>query len=45
MVDKYNLISFAPSIAIVGAMLVMVVVGVCLLKKSIAKDAAAAERK
>ncbi|MBN3561238.1 hypothetical protein [Aliamphritea spongicola] len=45
MVDKYSLISFAPSIAIVGAMLVMVVLGVSFLKKSIAKDAAAAERK
>lgn len=41
-IDKYSLISFAPSIAIVAAMLVMTVVGIRLLKKSIVADAAKA---
>ncbi|WP_281171147.1 hypothetical protein [Marinobacterium litorale] len=40
--DKYSLISFAPSIVIVAAMIVMGVVGGRYLKKAIAKDAAKA---
>ena len=40
--DKYALISFAPSIAIVVAMLVMTGVGIKLLKGAIEKDAEAA---
>ena len=39
-IDKYNLISLAPSLVIIGAMLVMTVVGIKLLKGAIAKDAA-----
>lgn len=45
MADKYSMISFIPSIAIVGAMLVMIVIGVRLLKKSMVKDAAAAAQR
>jgi hypothetical protein len=41
-IDKYSLISFAPSIAIVAAMIVMTVLGVRFLKKAIAADAAKA---
>ncbi|NVK02979.1 MAG: hypothetical protein HWE12_15685 [Oceanospirillaceae bacterium] len=41
-IDKYSLISFAPSIAIVAAMLAMTFIGIRLLKKSIAADAAKA---
>lgn len=40
--DKYALISFAPSIAIVVAMLVMTGVGIKLLKNAIVKDGEAA---
>ena len=43
-IDKYSLISFAPSIAIVAAMFVMTFVGIRLLKKSMAADAAKADR-
>lgn len=43
-IDKYSLLSFAPSIAIIAAMLVMTVVGVRFLKKSMAADAAKASR-
>lgn len=39
-IDKYSLISFAPSIAIIAAMLVMTVVGARFLKKAMAADAA-----
>jgi len=38
-IDKYSLISFAPSIAIVAAMIVMTLVATRLLKKVIAEDA------
>ncbi len=43
--DKYAMISFVPSIAIVAAMIVGTVVAIKLLKKEIAKDAAAAGQK
>jgi hypothetical protein len=39
------MISFAPSIAIVAAMLVMTFLGVRFLKREIAKDAARAQQK
>jgi len=42
--DKYNLISVAPSLAIVAAMLIGTFFGIKALKKVIAKDAAAAEK-
>ncbi|WP_292950288.1 MULTISPECIES: hypothetical protein [unclassified Neptuniibacter] len=42
--DKYSLISVAPSLAIVAAMIVGTVVGIVVLKKVIAKDAAAANQ-
>lgn len=38
-IDKYSLISFAPSIAVVAAMLVMTFMGVRFLKRAIARDA------
>lgn len=38
-IDKYSLISFAPSIAIVVAMIVMTIVAVRFLKKAMAADA------
>ncbi|HSG03530.1 MAG TPA: hypothetical protein VLA39_07315 [Marinobacterium sp.] len=41
-IDKYSLISFAPSIAIVAAMLVMTFFGIRFLKRSIEADAAKA---
>lgn len=44
-IDKYSMISFAPSIAIVAAMLVMTFLGVRFLKREIAKDAAQAQQK
>ncbi|GAB0151627.1 MULTISPECIES: hypothetical protein [Marinobacterium] len=44
-IDKYSMISFAPSIAIVAAMLVMTFLGVRFLKREIAKDAARAQQK
>lgn len=40
--DKYAMISFAPSIAIVVAMLVMTGLGIKWMKGAIAKDAEAA---
>ncbi len=43
--DKYAMISFVPSVAIVAAMLVGTYVAIKYLKKEIAKDAAAAEGK
>lgn len=42
--DKYNLISLAPSLVIVAAMIVGTGFGIAWLKKSIAKDAAAADK-
>ncbi len=42
--DKYNLISVAPSLAIVVVMIIGTFVGTRVLKKVIAKDAAAAEK-
>ncbi|WP_200834042.1 hypothetical protein [Nitrincola tapanii] len=44
-IDKYSLISLAPSIAVIAAVVVITILGVGFLKKEIAKDAAAAERK
>ncbi len=38
-IDKYSLISFAPSILIVVAMIVMTVAGIRFLKKAMAQDA------
>jgi hypothetical protein len=42
--DKYNLISLAPSLVIVAVMIVGTVVGISVMKKCIAKDAAAADK-
>lgn len=42
MIDKYNMISFAPSMVIVGAMIVGSFVAFHYLRKCIAKDAAKA---
>ncbi|MDO6514372.1 MULTISPECIES: hypothetical protein [Neptuniibacter] len=42
--DKYSLISVAPSLVIVAAMIIGTVVGIATLKKVIAKDAASAEK-
>ncbi|WP_415884613.1 hypothetical protein ACMXYV_08840 [Neptuniibacter sp. SY11_33] len=42
--DKYNLISVAPSLAIVAAMIIGTFVGVKVIKNMIAKDAAAADK-
>jgi hypothetical protein len=44
-IDKYSMISFAPSIAIVAAMLVMTFLGVRFLKREMAKDAAKADQR
>ncbi|WP_020681489.1 hypothetical protein [Marinobacterium rhizophilum] len=41
-IDKYSLVSFAPSVLIVATCVVLTVVGVRFLRKNIAKDAAAA---
>ncbi|SEF92291.1 MULTISPECIES: hypothetical protein [Marinobacterium] len=41
-IDKYTLVSFAPSLAIVAAMIIGTFVAVRALKKVIAKDAAKA---
>ncbi|MBP0049196.1 hypothetical protein H9C73_10655 [Marinobacterium sp. AK62] len=38
-IDKYSLISFAPSIMIVAAMLVITFFGVRFMKREMAKDA------
>lgn len=43
--DKYVMISFVPSIVIVAAMIIGTGVGIKLLKKVVAKDAAAADAK
>jgi flagellar biosynthesis protein FliP len=43
-IDKYNMISLAPSLLIIGASIVMAIVGIKLLKDAIAKDAAKAEK-
>ncbi|MFC6673101.1 hypothetical protein [Marinobacterium aestuariivivens] len=42
-IDKYSLVSFAPSVLIVAACVALVFVGVGFLRKNIAKDAAAAQ--
>ncbi|MGH1461286.1 MAG: hypothetical protein ACRBB6_04555 [Neptuniibacter sp.] len=42
--DKYSLISVAPSLVIVAAMIIGTIVGVSTLKKVIAKDAAKAQQ-
>ncbi|SIT10489.1 hypothetical protein [Neptunomonas antarctica] len=41
-VDKYNLISFVPSVAVIGVSIVLVFVGIGVLKKMMAQDAAKA---
>ncbi|WP_372740953.1 hypothetical protein [Neptunomonas sp.] len=38
-VDKYNLISFAPSVAVIAVSVVLVIVGIGMLKKVIVQDA------
>ncbi|MBY4677210.1 hypothetical protein [Marinobacterium arenosum] len=43
--DKYAMISFIPSIAVIGALFVIVAVGIKMLRKFIAEDAATAARK
>ncbi|MBA4502282.1 hypothetical protein [Marinobacterium marinum] len=44
-IDKYSMISFAPSVLIVAAMLVISFFGLRFMKREIAKDAAKAEQK
>ncbi len=44
-IDKYSMISFAPSILIVAAMLVISFFGLRFMKREIAKDAAKAQQK
>ena len=39
VVDKYSLMSFAPSLLIVGACIVLGFVGVRVIKKAMARDA------
>ncbi|MGY8872593.1 MAG: hypothetical protein ACKVJE_19340 [Pseudomonadales bacterium] len=41
-VDKYNLISIAPSVAVIAVCVALVFVGVGVLKKVIVQDAAKA---
>lgn len=41
-IDKYSLISFAPSVAVVATVFVLTFLGIRFLKKSIAEDAAKA---
>ncbi|NVK40665.1 MAG: hypothetical protein HWE39_05420 [Oceanospirillaceae bacterium] len=43
-IDKYSLVSFAPSILIVAGCIGMVVFGIGFLRKQIAKDSAAASK-
>ncbi|GAA0785582.1 hypothetical protein [Marinobacterium sediminicola] len=43
-IDKYSMISFAPSILIVAAMLVISFFGLRFMKREIAKDAARAQQ-
>ncbi len=43
-IDKYSLISFGPSVAVVAAMLVMTFFGIRFLRKAIAEDAKKAEK-
>lgn len=38
-VDKYNLISFAPSMAVIAVCVALVFVGISVLKKVIVQDA------
>lgn len=38
-IDKYNMISLAPSLLVIAGSLVMVVVGIRFVKSSIARDA------
>ncbi len=38
-IDKYSLISFAPSVAIVAACLAITVLGIRFVKREMAKDA------
>lgn len=45
MADKYTMISFAPSMAIVAAMVVGTFVAIHYLRKCIAKDAAKAAQR
>ncbi|WP_417580750.1 hypothetical protein [Nitrincola sp.] len=44
-IDKYSMISLAPSIAVIIGVVVITVLGSLFLKKAIAKDAAAAGEK
>lgn len=43
-IDKYSMISFAPSILIVAAMLVITAYGLRFMKREMAKDAAKAQQ-
>jgi hypothetical protein len=45
MADKYTMISFAPSVALVAIMVVGSFVGLHYLRKCIAKDAAKASQR
>ncbi|WP_164498069.1 hypothetical protein [Nitrincola tibetensis] len=44
-IDKYSLISFAPSVAVIAGVIVITFFGLRFLKKEMAKDAEAAARK
>ncbi len=41
-IDKYSLLSFAPSVVIILGCVAFVVVGISFLRKNISKDGAAA---
>ncbi len=42
LIDKYSLVSFAPSVLIIAGCVAFVVLGIGFLRKNIARDAAAA---
>nr|WP_173645508.1 hypothetical protein [Marinobacterium profundum] len=42
LIDKYSLVSFAPSVLIIAGCVAFVVVGINFLRKNIARDEAAA---
>ena len=44
-IDKYSMMSFAPSVVIVASMLVITYFGIRFMKREISKDAAKAQQK
>ena len=43
-IDKYSMISLAPSLAVIAALIGITVFGIIFLKKQIAKDAAKSDK-